>query len=284
MLGRPDLRTMTDEATAFVPGHVTGFFTVHRDDDPTASGSQGAGVTLADGVSVTVERAEDRRVELNGRPASVEAVETVLETLDVEGSVVAETDLPIGSGFGISGAMALGTALATNRVYERDLSRNELVTIAHGADVQAGTGLGDVVAQAAGGMPIRLEPGGPQHNVIDAVPYRPRVEYVTFGELDTGEVIGGDTELISRAGTEALSRLVSEPTPAQFAYASRRFARESGLLTDRLRDAIRDVSEAGGEALMAMLGETVFALGSGLSDAGYDPDACRVDAAGARLV
>ncbi|MFW6017621.1 MAG: pantoate kinase [Halapricum sp.] len=275
---------MTDEATAFVPGHVTGFFTVHRDDDPTASGSQGAGLTLADGVTVTVERADDRRVELNGQPAAIEAVETVLDTLGVEAAVVAETDLPIGSGFGISGAVALGTALATNAVYERNLSRNELVTIAHGADVQAGTGLGDVVAQAAGGMPIRLEPGGPHYNDIDAVPYRPRVEYVAFGALDTGEVIGGDTERLSHAGREALSRLVSEPTPGQFAYASRRFARESGLLTDHLRGVIQDVSDAGGEASMAMLGETVFALGTGLSDAGYDPEACRVDAAGARLV
>jgi pantoate kinase len=35
---------------------------------------------------------------------------------------------------------------------------------------------------------------------------------------------------------------------------------------------------------MAMLGRTVFALGTGLSDAGYDPEACRIDAAGARLV
>ena len=275
---------MTNEATVFVPGHVTGFFTVHQDDDPTASGSQGAGVTLADGVSVTVEQADDRRVELNGQPASIEAVESVLDTLAVDAAVVAETDLPIGSGFGISGAVALGAALAANCVYQRELSRNELVTIAHGADVQAGTGLGDVVAQATGGMPIRLEPGGPHHNKIDAVPHRPRVEYVTFGELDTSEVIDGDTDPLSKAGTEALSRLVSEPTPSQFTYASRRFARESGLLTDRLRKVIQAVSEAGGEASMAMLGETVFALGSGLSDAGYDPESCRVDAAGARLV
>ncbi len=275
---------MTDEATAFVPGHVTGFFTVHRDDEPTTTGSQGAGITLADGVCVTVERADDRRVELNGRPASIEAVETVLDTLAVEAAVIAETDLPIGSGFGISGAMALGAALATNAVYERELSRSELVTIAHGADVRAGTGLGDVVAQAAGGMPIRLEPGGPHHNKIDAVPYRPRVEYVTFGELDTSEVIGGDTDLLSKAGTEALSRLVSEPTPEQFTYASRRFARESNLLTDHLRTVIQEVSEAGGEAAMAMLGETVFAFETGLSDAGYDTETCRVDAAGARLV
>jgi len=35
---------------------------------------------------------------------------------------------------------------------------------------------------------------------------------------------------------------------------------------------------------MAMLGRTVFGLGTGLSDAGYDPEVCRIDAAGARLV
>jgi pantoate kinase len=274
---------MTDEATAFVPGHVTGFFTVYRDDDPTKAGSQGAGIALSDGVSVTVERSDERHVELNGTSADVEAVETVLDTLRVEGTVLAETSLPIGSGFGVSGAMALGTALATNRVYERDLSRNELVTIAHGAEVQAGTGLGDVVAQAAGGMAIRLEPGGPHDNLMDAIPYRPRVEYVTFGELDTAEVLGGNTDIISQAGTEALSQVVAEPTPQQFVYASRRFARESHLLTERLRDVILDVNEVDGNASMAMLGETVFALGSGLSDAGYEPDSCRVDAAGARL-
>ncbi|MEF8825906.1 MAG: pantoate kinase [Halapricum sp.] len=275
---------MTDEATTFVPGHVTGFFTVHRDDDPTKAGSQGAGVTLSDGVGVTVERADDRRVELNGQPADIEAVETVLDTLRVEAAVVAETPLPIGAGFGVSGAMALGTAIAANRVYERDLSRNELITIAHGAEVQADTGLGDVVAQAAGGMPIRLEPGGPQENLIDAIPFRPRVEYVTFGDLDTAAVIGGDTDRLSQAGTEALSRVVSEPTPEQFVYASRRFARESELLTDRIRGVIIDVNEVGGNASMAMLGETAFALGTGLSDAGYEPNVCRVDAAGARLV
>jgi pantoate kinase len=35
---------------------------------------------------------------------------------------------------------------------------------------------------------------------------------------------------------------------------------------------------------MAMLGETVFALDTGLSDAGYDPSVCWVDPTGARLL
>jgi pantoate kinase len=275
---------MTDEATAFVPGHVTGFFSVHRADDPTAAGSRGAGLTLTDGVGVTVRAADETTVYLNDTSIEMDPVERVLSALGVSARVTASTDLPVGAGFGVSGAMALGTALTANAVFDAELSENELVTVAHGAEVQAGTGLGDVVAQARGGLPIRLEPGAPPEGTLDAIPARTRVEYLTFGELPTGAVIGGDTDALSQAGSEALSRLVAEPTLGRFMYAARRFAREAGLLTERVRDTIVAVNDAGGEASMAMLGRTVFALGTGLSDAGYDPAACETHHAGASLV
>ncbi|WP_135667124.1 pantoate kinase [Halorhabdus rudnickae] len=274
---------MTGEATAFVPGHVTGFFTVERTDDPTTTGSRGGGLTLTDGVRVTVRPAEETTVVLEDIGVEIEAVDRVLEALGVEATVIGETDLPLGSGFGVSGAMALGTALGANAVFESELSTSELVTIAHGAEVQAGTGLGDVVAQARGGMVLRLEAGGPQTNELDGIPARPPVEYLTLDELDTADVIGGDTDRLSAAGGDALSRVVSEPTVEQFMYASRRFAREADLLTAEVRNVIEDVTAANGEASMAMLGETVFALDTGLSEAGYDPNVCRVDPTGATL-
>jgi pantoate kinase len=212
------------------------------------------------------------------------AVERVLDALRVTAQVRGVTDLPVGSGFGVSGAMALGAALAANRVFDRRLSAYELATVAHGAEVQAGTGLGDVVAQRHGGVPIRLEPGSPQHNKMDAVPDHSRVEYLTFGDLPTEDVVGGETEALTRAGEGALSDLVEEPTLARLMRASRTFAREAGLLTDSVHEAITDVTEAGGTATMGMLGETVVALGRGLSEAGYDPEVCQVDATGATLV
>ncbi|SEW09630.1 pantoate kinase [Natrinema salifodinae] len=276
---------MREEATAFVPGHITGFFSAHPADDPTKAGSRGAGLTLTDGVEVTVEPAdgEDSTVALDGTEIDVDPVTTVLETLDATARVEADSDLPLGAGFGVSGALALGTALAANRVFECKLSVNELVTIAHGAEVQAGTGLGDVVAQAHGGVPIRLEPGSPQENELDAIPSRARVEYVSFGELSTADVLSGDTDQLTAAGREALSRVVEEPTLLSFMYASRLFARDAGLLTDRVTETIADVSAADGQASMAMLGETVFALGTGLSDAGYEPSVCATHPAGAVL-
>ena len=277
--------TDIDESTAFVPGHVTGFFSPCPDDDPARAGSRGAGLTLTDGVDVTVRVADDPGVVLDGDPISMPPVEAVLDGLGVadRGRVVAESDLPLGTGFGVSGAMALGAALAANDCFDCERSSNDLVTLAHRAEVEAGTGLGDVVAQARGGVPIRLDPGAPAHGRLDGVPAMRRVEYVTFGDLSTAEVLAGDTDPLVAAGDAALDRLVDRPTLPTLVAESRRFARDAGLLTDRVRETVDAVVAAGGEASMAMLGETVFALDSGLTDAGVDAEACRTCAAGAHL-
>ena len=269
-------------ATAFVPGHITGFFSTHPDPEPARAGSRGAGLALSDGVTVTVSRGTG--IRLNGEAVEITPVETVLDQLGIAAAVDAETPLPIGSGFGVSGAVTLGTALAANAAFSCEKTENELVEVAHCAEVDAGTGLGDVVAQARGGLPIRREPGGPGHGVLDGVPARPRIEYVTFGELSTETVLSGDTDRLSAAGTDALDDLLAEPTVDRFINSSREFAADAGLLTDDVSEAIASVEAAGGQAAMAMLGRTVFAVGTGLSDAGYEPGVCRVDAAGGRLV
>ncbi|WP_132057011.1 pantoate kinase [Halorussus amylolyticus] len=275
---------MTNEsARAFVPGHVTGFFSVHEAEDPEQAGSRGAGLTLSEGATIEVERAAETGMQLNDDFAAIEAVTRVLDALDAEARVTVRTDLPVSAGFGVSGAAALGTALTANRVFECGLSENELIAIAHAAEVEAGTGLGDVVAQARGGVPIRLDPGAPEYNRMDGVPARTRVEYLTLGERPTAEVLSGDTRGLSEVGVDMLVSLVEKPTLPSLMAASRKFAEVAGLLTPEVRAVIEDVQAEGGEAAMAMLGETVFALGTGLTDAGYDARACETHPAGATL-
>ncbi|MFB6105502.1 MAG: pantoate kinase [Halobacteriaceae archaeon] len=276
---------MSDEARAFVPGHVTAFFSTHRTDDPATTGSRGAGLTLADGVEATVRPADETRVTLNGEAVDLTPVGAVLAAMGVTARVDCETSLPPGAGFGVSGAAALGTALAANAAVDAGRSENELVRVAHVAEVQAGTGLGDVVAQARGGVPVRLEPGAPPHGRLDGVPVPAgtRVEYVTFGELSTAEVIGGDTERLTRAGEAALERLLDRPTLPRLLAAARTFAADAGLVTDDVAAAVEAVREAGGDGSMVMLGRTVFAVGTGLSDAGYDPTVTRTHPSGATV-
>lgn len=271
-------------AEAFVPGHVTGFFSPHWADDPVRTGSIGAGLTLSDGVRVSVEPADHAAVEIDGESVEMEPVVDVIEAFEATPVVHVDTSIPIGTGFGVSGAIALGTALAMNERFEAARTENELVTIAHRAEVDAGTGLGDVVAQAHGGIPIRLEPGAPGHGHLDAIPTTTTLEYVVFDELDTATVIGGDTAAIEAAGRAALATLRADPTLPTFAEVSRQFSREADLLTDRVEETIAAVDDAGGEAFMAMLGESVVALDSGLSDAGYDAHRCTVHPPGATIV
>ncbi|WP_418282868.1 pantoate kinase [Halorubrum sp. DTA98] len=285
----------TERATAFVPGHVTAFFSAHPADDPAAAGSRGAGITLTDGVettvapspSVTSETVAADTVTLDGDPATIGVVDDVLAALgvaDATARVAIESDLPVGAGFGVSGAAALGTALAANDAFDLGRSENELVRTAHVAEVERGTGLGDVVAQARGGVPIRVQPGAPGHGELDGIPASERVEYVTFGELSTEAVLAGDTSGLSAAGERALTTLRRDPRLSTLMTASREFAAGADLLVPAVAEALDAVEAAGGSASMAMLGRTAFALGTGLSDAGYDPAVCHTHAAGARLV
>jgi len=271
---------MSETATAFVPGHITGFFSPHPHEDPLRAGSRGAGLTLADGVETSVEPAPETSVSLNGRDTKIEPVVRVLDAFDASMRVRCETPLPIGAGFGVSGAAALGAVLAANDAVGLARSENELVGAAHAAEVESGTGLGDVVAQARGGVPIRVEPGAPGYGELDGVPAAGRIEYLALGELSTADVLAGDTSKLSEAGERALAGLRANPTLPELLARSRTFADEAGLLTDDLRDVL-DAAES--PASMAMLGETAFAIGDGLSEAGYDASVTRIHPGGATL-
>lgn len=274
---------MARVARAFVPGHVTAFFNPQWVDGPVRTGSTGAGLTLTDGVTVEFEPADATRLTLNGEAVDVEPVDRVLDALAATGRVRAESPLPLGVGFGVSGALALGTALAADHVRGGGRSENELVRLAHVAEVESDTGLGDVVAQARGGVPIRLDPGAPPHGSLDGIPAVGRVEYVSFGERSTEAVIGGDVAAIQTAGARALEAIQETPTLATLFAAGRQFAAAAGLLSRDVEAVVDDVQAAGGEATMAMLGETVVALDTGLSDAGYDAQACEIHPPGAAL-
>lgn len=272
-------------ARAFVPGHLTGFFGAYPDPDPRVAGSRGAGLTLSRGVETVVSTAGEPGVWLDGDPATVAPVEGVLAALDAPPVRVELTsELPVGTGFGVSGAAALGTALATSALLPTPRTVDDLVSVAHAAEVEAGTGLGDVVAQARGGAPVRLDPGDPANGRVDAlaVPRDTRIEWVTFGDLSTEAVLGGDTDRLTAAGERALAELRAEPTRSALVRESWRFARATGLATDRVREAVTAVETAGGTATMAMLGHTVFGVGRALSDAGFDPETASVGD-GARL-
>lgn len=200
----------------------------------------------------------------------------MLDRLAVTASVDLELSIPIGAGFGASGAATLATALAANAEFDLAVDRAALLSAAHDAEVAAGTGPGDVFIQAAGGL--RWSAEGETRSAAPS----DRIEYVSYGPIPTSEVLAdaATVDRVREVGTRILRRLPDRPTMREFTALSWTFASESGLMTERVAAAVQRVQEEGGEASMAMLGETVFAVGA----AGSLPNATRVTSEGARLV
>jgi pantoate kinase len=239
-------------------------------------GSLGVSVAVADGVTSTVHRADRVAIRVDGAPSGFEPVEHALAALDVTVSVDLDPAVPIGCGFGTSGAATLATVLAADAACGLDRSRGELVDIAHRGELAAGTGLGDVFVQARGGLVYDIGDGRGRREV-DAP-----LEYDALGGIPTAEVLGDESAMarIRAAADDAFAAF--EPggsLPAAFDLGWG-FAREADLPTDRVRTGVERVRSAGGAASMAMLGETVVAAGV----EGVLPGSTRVTADGARVL
>jgi len=253
---------------AWVPSHITGFFAARRREDPLQSGSIGCGLCLSPGAATTIESSPDIKhteIILNGSASEAPVSRFVTDQL-AKGPVRVKTDMnmPSGSGFGASGAGALGCAYALNRHFDLGLTADQTASLAHSAEVVNRTGLGDVIAQNTGGLVIRLEAGAPGIGRVDRIPVPPLpVHCLVRGPISTREILSdqGIMSSINESGRAALKDLLKRPTLQEFMRLSRRFTFQTGLASSWAVDAIEAVEAEGGIASMIMLGDAVYAFG-----------------------
>jgi len=272
---------------AYAPGSVTGLYAPTNRPDGR---SRGVSFATADGVVVDLAAAAETQLELNGTAAPFAPVERLLSEFGVTAAVAIDAEVPIGCGFGTSGAATLASALAANAVFELGRSREELLAAAHHAEVTAGTGQGDVYIQNVGGL-LWSEPDGPAeayrldrhgYDGIGRVEPDITVSYVSEGGIETSEMLADESFLSAarRVGAREIDALARPPTLSALADRSHRYARETGIATPFVEDTFERVIEAGGHAGMALFGETVFAVGA--EDTLSDRTA--IDTEGARLL
>ena len=278
MLEKPQRKVSAgvQTASAFVPAHISGFFQpCVGAEEPELRGSRNCGLCLTAGVLTKVEVEGASRTSLstwlNGERARVDTSLAVAKRiLSIAGEPLKTrihhfTQVPIGTGYGVSGACALGSALALSKALGLSLARERLVTIAHVVEVECRTGLGDVGPQALGGLVIGLEPGVPPHGKMKRIPIPNgiKIACANLGPLRTKRLLG-DKEFLERSrrlGGLALKKLVNKPTPENFMKFSREFAEGLGLLDDELRELVGAALGAGAiGASQIMLGRAVFAL------------------------
>jgi pantoate kinase len=158
----------------------------------------------------------------------------------------------------------MSAAYALNNLFSLGLTQNTLVEKVHVAEVLEGGGLGDVEAQAHGGVVIRKFPGPlTTTGKLDRISCSSfEVHYVVLGSISTKEVLGSPAivERINRAGNAAMETLMLCPTVRKFMEVSRDFSCKVGLLSERAKEAIETVEASGGQASQVMLGDAVFAI------------------------
>jgi pantoate kinase len=252
--------------SAFAPGHVTGFFSVHPNDLPLRHGSTGAGFSITLGTVTTVTEADSDEVLMNGEPFDGVTSRAVLRRFREHGlkgqwSVAHETELPIGCGFGTSGSGALSLALALNELIPRALPGLDAPAIAHLAELEAGTGLGTVIGQTFGGFEVRTQPGAPGTGRVTNLPFEGyRAVFAVFGPIETPKLLG-DAEVkaaISREGESLRALLLENPSIPRFLELSLGFGRRAGLVNPRLAALQDALSAEGVTAPMLMFGDGLF--------------------------
>lgn len=253
---------------ARAPGSVTLVFA------PADRGARGVSLAVADGVEAAVEPASSTCVTLDGEPTPFEPVELALGSLGVDARVDLSAECPVGRGFGASGAATLATCLAADAAFDLGHSRECLIDVAACAEIEAGTGLGDVHVQARGGLVFDAGEGRDRRDRDD------ELAYVADAPIPTAEVLGDDRAMarVRRAGEAALSEFDPDWPLNRLLEWGWEFTEATGLATDGVRERVGSVHD-GGAASMAMVGETVVTT----PEASL-PGRTRIDPEGARLL
>lgn len=256
---------------SFAPGHISLTFAIHNNEDPLKMGSTGLGIVLPKGVycSIIDENNEGGKNTIIIENKIVEEP-VVLRAIELLGygnkglSVYLRRDLPVGAGFGISGASALAACL------ELDKDLRNCVAASHMAEIEYKTGLGDVVAISSaidkGQFPLVVERLTPGSN----------------GETCTYEVDSKFVICVSGLGRNT-SEIISNPEWCEIINAvssgsnlnkydirsvlkvGRSFTEKSGLLNQNLAEILDEIP-LGAVSSIAHLGTSIVAVSDNIDE------------------
>ena len=238
--------------TVCVPSGVSSFFEIcdkNEDGTPIVDalkvGARGGGFIIERGtrtIAQTDRTAKDDIVFINSNTTL--AARTTLKVIHLMRKAFAFKPVkishivqpPIGSGFGTSGAGALGTAIALSDLFGLGLTLSEASDFAHAAEVERLTGLGTVISLASGSGSIGLvtEPGSYSVGRVDAIlgDYSELVLIcASFGPIEKSTVLQKERsrKLVNKFGRSTLESILDDPTPESLLRQSRVFAEKTRI-------------------------------------------------------
>ncbi len=261
-------------AKAFSPAHITGFFKAELDGkEPNQLGSLGAGFSIQKGVKTTVNVRSKTEHDINNYAIRVKGFNTgdirvseyVLNEFLLDGKyfdVTHEIDVPVGYGFGCSGAVALSLAIALNDALKYGYTKTKVAQIAHKAEIKCQTGLGDVLASYHGGFEIRTKSGAPGVGKVQRITPKEKLEVmiICFNPISTKKFLKEKISLINGLGGKMVQKLVKSQDMDEFQDMSIKFAQYIHVITPKMNKVIKDLHDNGIKCGIALFGETIFSL------------------------
>ncbi len=266
------------EATAFCPAHITGFFKAHLDDNQSSLenlGSMGAGFSIKLGVTTRVKidtrdnQESNFRITTKGYQSDkTDVSEFVLNEFLKIGKfsnkffhIEHEISIPVGYGLGSSGAVALSLSYALDQALETKLDKTIIGQIAHNAEVNCKTGLGDVLASFHGGFEIRVKPGAPGIGSVEKIfTEKISIIMICFSPISTNKFIKEHLSKINGLGGKMVNRLLESKNYEHFQDMSLEFAKFVDIITPKMQKLVNELSENNIKCGIAFFGETIFSM------------------------
>jgi pantoate kinase len=257
------------KATAFAPGHISGFFEPIYNQDIDRTGSRGAGINITFGSvsEVICESSTTQSIDIfvNSKKSNAPVIRLALKYLlgnnPFKLIVKTKYEIPVGQGFGMSAAGALSATYALAKIL--NISSNDALRASHFAEVQLKTGLGDVIASSFGGIEIRKSAGLPPWGVIEHIPGKGDLVLCVVGKkLDTKKILE-DTNKATKIidyGKYCTKKILEKPSVENLFTLSRAFTENTNLADEKVLNAIESASKFG-LASMCMLGNSIFSMG-----------------------
>ena len=265
------------EAVAFCPAHITGFFKAHVDDNQSIEdlGSMGAGFSIKQGVTTKVKITTKNGQESNFRITTsgyqsdkTDVSEFVLNEFLKLGDfsekffdIKHEISIPVGYGLGSSSAVALSLSFALDEALKTKLDKTTIGQIAHNAEVNCKTGLGDVLASFHGGFEIRVKAGAPGIGDVEKISTEKiSIIMICFSPISTNEFIKERLSQINGLGGKMVNRLLESKDYQHFQDMSLEFAKYVNVMTPKMQKLVNELSENNIKCGIALFGETIFSM------------------------
>ncbi|WP_409199420.1 pantoate kinase [Methanobrevibacter sp. DSM 116169] len=258
------------KTTVYVPSHITGIFNIKEDSNPLKKGSLGIGFLLNKGVITEFKESssDEVSIKINGQEDKFNEtiIKETLRLLEIDSGleINQKIEVPIGSGFGTSAASALGVAIGTSELLNLSHDLTKSGQIAHLAEINLGSGLGDVIAEMSKGIIQRITPGAPGYGQLIEIPFKDElfVACKTFSSINTNEVISNDyyKNKINEIGKKLLNEFNLNPNLENFLNYSLKFSKDTNLISSEILDLSNELNSHKDilGSSMAMLGNTIF--------------------------